>query len=467
MPVSAPKPEDDDPDHFDGSYDRLAGPVSDEYRENVRAATVITVVTVVVYISLVLIMAYMKFVWRAIPPVPNLTPTISVANGAAILAVISALVIALNVSARSIRLPDTTPAPGECPPGGEPVSDRIVSGYARYMILSQAALASGVLSILVGLGTAFSTLRGGELISALAVLLAALISAVISIDASAAMKEGTDLRSGIRRHRDTEDYRRLCALLGRPTEDGTGDERAPWSAARSAGWWNSRRGPRIVWYAADLALLGLLAATPALALHAADDIADGHFSWGYLPIIAISIVLSASVGAFVARIVADVVNRSMFAIPLLALLSALVIMWIAATLGALAIDTGSTVHRVFRGFSTASVVAVPLVLSVRVFRSTYSGSERLPGTSVRWMAWREIDRHATTLHHRLADAEESETTAESRVLKAKALTCLVRTTFDSLREEYRTLIGDSTETARSVQSPVTTAKSENGQAGNP
>ena len=189
--------------------------------------------------------------------------------------------------------------------------------------------------------------------------------------------------------------------------------------------------------------MGLLAAVPGLAVRVHTDVTNGTISWWYLPLVATSIGCSWLISWAQVRIVVDLIKRLwVLAAVMASSVLAMVMMWTATALHSAAVDDTSAASRLSKFVATMSVLLVPLLLPCRVFRAGYTGNGWLPGTSVRWMAWRHIDGYTILLHRRLGYcAPPSPVATDADDLSRAKREHVVARAIRKLRTEYRHTTG--------------------------
>ncbi|WP_194836540.1 hypothetical protein [Nocardia sp. XZ_19_369] len=402
MLIGADQDRDVDPDERGGQYRRVAGSVRALYDRDVRATATVTVSAGIVFIVLSIFIGWVRFLSGPESPNDSATPTISVSSGAGILGVFAALIIGLNVAAWSIRA-SNPPGRGD---GSEEADEAELAAraglYARYLMLSQAAQVCSYSAVLVGIASLVAGVYSGEILGGFAVFGAGSVIAVLSIDTSAGLVEGPEIRSEVRLHRVAEDYRRVHRLLGSPSEHGPANGRAAWSEHRAAGGW-TRRGTvgRTGWLLCDFALTVVLTAAGPLVAAAAVRGADWTDAGSsYLKLILMATLAVVVVGGGVALIVVDIVERQfVLAILIGLLLLVIVLLWCLSLLESIVGSDVSGLGKIGISLAFLSFSIMPLLLSANGLRT--SNALWMPGGWVRWLVRRRLHSWSKSMRRQM------------------------------------------------------------------
>ncbi|WP_162958699.1 hypothetical protein [Nocardia yunnanensis] len=379
-----------------GPFEAIAGSVRERYREHLRRATWAISISVLLYVVLAVMMAWMNFSWSiGGRGVVHFRPTVSVANGAAVIAVFATAVIALNVSARGVRaLAPETLAAREVEASGGDAAD----AYARHMVLGQAAFVCGVVAVWVGLASLFGAQSDGEIISGAALFIAGCLIMIMGIDATSGLMEAPQVESGVRRYVAAEDLVRVRALLGWPAKDGSRDDNAAWASWRSAGWWRFIPSGRFWGPTLDVLLVALLATLPVMTLEGVypSRLGSAHYPTRYGAVL----ILTLMIGLTLHTTVTWLVRRAFQMAALSAFCTfTLVTIWVVVDFARSA-QIRSWVDRLHYFTAVLLAVVIPCALFGRVLRPSYRGLTILPGTGIRTFMQRSIERYARSLERR-------------------------------------------------------------------
>lgn len=370
-----------------------AGPVRVRYRRHVRDAARFIAVAAVAYLGLVwsiTVASGMDAVSGGDGSLGGTSLTIAdPAIGATLLALFAGLVVALNVSAWSIRIVSPHPSTGA---DGLELGDR-TGLYARYLILSKAARACGVAAVLVGMATFVGGLSGSgkrELILGIATLAATAVICVISVDTSAWLGDGPEIETAVRRHRDSEDLSRLRRAATAWS--------SPWTSRPR---WFTQRAARNLWLACDVsAAVAMTAAVPLLV--AALDALVGNDTWlefldQGVAIVVVSCIVVAIVGLLWISIVIGLVRGDMVSASLMAALGAcLGCLWLTELVDILIAREPSALAKASSCMVWIALLVVPLGLAIRATR-VVGRTGAVPGRSLRWFVRHLLLGWITTL----------------------------------------------------------------------
>ncbi|WP_280479240.1 hypothetical protein [Nocardia cyriacigeorgica] len=304
-------------------------------------------------------------------------------TAAAILGVLAALVIALNISTWSIRSVRSSRQSDEVRPSAFDLEEQAVL-LARYRVLAEAAVACGAVAVIVGLATVFSLDNRSEFIASGGILFAGAIIAVISVDTSVMLRDGPDIDAEVQRYRRTQDASRLRRALS-----------GVWSTTSISSPKFARRGSTRWWVYEIGATVLAVASVPAL-IETLRGVVEGRFGFGLLSawvriLVAAALVVLVFATA-VYMVVTNLVNRDFLGVIGFGALSVMLFMsWLlsgifdssdegaAASWGDLILD----------GSKYLSMVAVLCVIAVRAVGSAPKRTRHLPGSWLRWL----IRRH--------------------------------------------------------------------------
>ncbi|MFI8974144.1 hypothetical protein ACIGO9_14755 [Nocardia asteroides] len=328
-------------------------------------------------------------------PTVDIQLVISYNDGIDTLALIAAVVIALNVAAwlpRALNAVVHLLTPDL--PADE--QDNRAAIYARHIALSQAALICGLGAILVGLASfADAVVLKGKLLTGIAILLAAIVIAVLSLDAESGLRDGKELEAAVRRHRNDAELVRLRKLVGRGADGSEIDPSARWSEAKTAARHNASQASRRLWWTYEA--IGIISATliaPYVALTVASR--DSGISWTeiiesmILVALAISVLGAVLIALIVAATAALICQRRVIA-GAIAAIAVVCIGWITASFMASLFDHSKPfADRVLTTTSALLLVWTPIVITLGALAVDRDRTGILPGGVIRRLVRRAL-----------------------------------------------------------------------------
>ncbi len=368
----------------------ISGPVRAHYRDELRTMASQIGIVCGAYALIVLYFRVIDVSWPTDAEPGPVTVTVSVPNGAAIIAVLATVGIALNLSARGVN----TLAPASLlAPATNGASDAAIA-YARFLLLSQAALTCAMAAALTGVATLFGAFHGGEFVSCAVLFLAGCLVAALGADAGAGLKEGPRLHAEVSRRTAEDNSARLRRLL-----DDPGDGTAPaWSASRCAGWWHGLPGSRRWGLATDFALIPLVSGALLFAVVAHDIVQQGG-QWWVLPFwFTVATAISVVDAAAVIAVCVSIVRRELL---FAAVHGFFLFVFTVVCASGLVSKLDDYTHPNWYGVGFVAMVTVPILLCARVFRPHYNGRTLIPGTSVRRIMRALLQRSLQSLDRRI------------------------------------------------------------------